>query len=443
MPAHRSLCLHALTAIALVAGLQCGWAATPKEFRLPRDGGPPWREVVTEHFVFETDLPDASIHALAEQVENARNVMVHMAFVAAPPSGPKIRVIALPDWDFRSFQGGDFIGLFVQGRWYEPVLVTGTRNERGSPALDLVTHELGHAVANQFIPTRNQPRWFAEGIASYLETARFVASSGSAYLGMPPKQFQSGPDVVPFAELWAWGDMRDDRDAMTTARRYRTSWAMLHLLIDTRRTDFDRYAAALTTGEDAHAAWRRIFPDLEGAGADKAIESFLHPYRFDAASYGVKKTQLAKVEVHPAARALDDADVRGVRGLLHVLLAGHSGSRSEKEDMQRARAFVEAALKDDPASLWPELVSVRYFGGTLPSVASAKRATETHPDDWLAWLGYEQSLRAAGAAASERRAALDRAGSLAPNTDAVERALQAVEHDASSRAPAEPEPSNQ
>lgn len=426
----RGATLAGVSAAVLLSG--CTLARTG--FRPPREGGPAWHEFTTQHFVFETDLGDTSVDALANQVENARNVMVRMAFGRSPPPGPKIRVIALPYSDFRSFQDDETIGVYVPDDWYEPVLVTGTSNERGSPALDLITHELGHAVASQFIPAEAQPRWFAEGIAGYLETARYVRSSGTAYLGMAPDGYRDAPPLLPIDELWGWGDPEFDPKGIMTQRRYYTTWAVLHYLFDDRRPEFDRYAAALTAREDAHAAWTRVLPDLHGEAADRALRAFMQRYGFDR-NFGVKKATLPKVDVHISARTLSDADVLAIRALLHTIFSGESGLRSEDEDARRARDYVTQALHEDGSSLWAHLFATRFLHDKPAPPDAAKRATEVHPDDWLAWLAYDEALHQAGASIEERRAALSRAGALAPHTELVEQALQRLGDDATAQAP--------
>lgn len=92
----------------------------------------------------------------------------------------KIEIIALAsDMEFERVFGTRVAGLTISGKegstlfvygsplkWFERVRtdVAGTNSN--------VQHELAHAVLHRYFPT--QPRWFAEGMAEFLETAEWL-----------------------------------------------------------------------------------------------------------------------------------------------------------------------------------------------------------------------------------------------------------------------------
>jgi hypothetical protein len=95
-------------------------------------------------------------------------------------------------------------------------------------------------VASLYINMGRQPRWFGEGLATYLQTVSYDEASGVAEVGHAPANFeylelllQRAPDRVFFDDLWDW-----DRVEPTTeeqARLYQVSWAVIHYLADSRR----------------------------------------------------------------------------------------------------------------------------------------------------------------------------------------------------------------
>ncbi|HEY3236084.1 MAG TPA: hypothetical protein VGJ84_15310 [Polyangiaceae bacterium] len=399
----------------------------------------------------ETDLGLDHAEELAQEVETAREIMIVLAFGRSPPAGPKIRIIAMPYWEFQHYNAAAS-GAFASRSWFEPVIVLGDTRERAStlgPTSEVpdplynpfsiypIAHELGHALTDQFISEDRQPRWFAEGIATYLESAA-VAPSGKAYIGRPPEWMNGAPAyaLVSIDELWAWRDPALSPQARAQGvylcgwsplspsdprgvrnRLYLTAWATVRYLTDDRPADFEKFQAALSRGEEPKAAYSRIFPDLYGETFKRTIAGHLgrgldNPYS------GVKT---ARFELRPARlqqRVMSNADVLGLRASLYMAFAG-LGGRPAREDRRLAAESVTASLHQDPTSLWGQLSGGFYFGVLPPSVDLAKRAVAQHFDDWLGWLWYADVLKAVGGPDSARHSALSRAALLAPNRSAV------------------------
>jgi hypothetical protein len=183
----------------LVAGLVAGLlsAASPPtlagDFECPEAGGPAWREVRTAHFVVQTNLSSGKAQALAREVERLYEVLLHAMFKSPPAFPGKVRVVALQsDSEFDLFAPKGIYAFYQRGGSEGPTMVVpGTMDwaQRST-----IVHELTHHVAARVF--LRQPRWFTEGLATYMES---IGSSGP---GNAPTV--GGVNKERFAGIFPW-----------------------------------------------------------------------------------------------------------------------------------------------------------------------------------------------------------------------------------------------
>ena len=160
-------------------------------------------------------------------------------------------------------------------------------------------------IAFQSIP--NQPRWFAEGLATYFQTASFDDEQRFVIGGAPRDLLQLLHRLrrVPAAELF-------------TERCERSGCALLCELVVARALlsrhgdAFVKYQDALAEGLAHPAAWTRAFPELTPERVDDLLDQYYTEGRYD---------YYLRVVPQHAGRAsnvnvLDTADVYALRAHL-------------------------------------------------------------------------------------------------------------------------------
>src|SRR5687767_7247768 len=164
-----------LALVVLVAA--CHGAAVPA---VPGKGGPAWIEVQSEHFTVWSDAPRNKALALIRDLEHLRQVVLGVGFSNARMDGRSL-VIALRD--------SEEVGAYVPEQFTAFAFWGGALKQPGivlpADANDntVVTHEIVHVVS--FGVIRNQPQWFAEGLASFFETVTVDPDRASGDVGKP------------------------------------------------------------------------------------------------------------------------------------------------------------------------------------------------------------------------------------------------------------------
>src|SRR5262249_4027386 len=139
----------------------CGGALLP----LPSQGGPAWHELTSMHFILWTDASSARGQELVQQMEWLRSVIFGAAFPDLPPGG-KTFVIAFRDIHESRLYTPQYHDAFAlaHGPLHRPMIVL-PADAYGDHFV--ITHELTHAIS--YGSVHHQPRWFAEGLATFFE----------------------------------------------------------------------------------------------------------------------------------------------------------------------------------------------------------------------------------------------------------------------------------
>lgn len=335
-------------------------AAVPE---VPGKGGPPWTELTSAHFIVWTDASIEDGRKLIGVMENLRQILFGVS-VFNPTTDAKAIVIAMrTQREVDPYVRRDIgaVAWSPQFPLYQSAILLAV--DRLDYDRRLVTHELTHVISYNALPI--QPRWFAEGVASYFETMQ-LAEDGSFELGAPfdswlrlLRQPAGGASV---AKLFAC-----TKPSCTDAPFYATSWALFAYLMNRRPDGLLRYVQRLVElPVDAQAAaWPEVFPDLTPDKLDGILSDWIRTGDLTVHRYKIKLRDFAATQ-----RSLGDGEIYTARALLRY----RTGEPPTTE--------LAAALAADPDNVIANMI---HMDVEKPDLSLAQRLTAAHPDDWRAW----------------------------------------------------------
>ena len=345
----------------LLALAACHGPALPA---VPGQGGPAWIELQSEHFTVWTDASRSRATTLIREMEHLRQVVLGVGF-AGTRLEDRSFVLALRD--------AEEVGVFVPEQFVAFAFYGGPLRQSGIvlPAdaadNDVITHELVHVISFNVI--RNQPRWFAEGLAKFFETVNIDPDAANGDVGKP------NPDIVallrqttplPSAKVFAC-----DAYACMDDLYYATAWAIFAYLANTYPKELIAYSRRIDElPPNASArAWTEVFPTLTPDKLDHEVRKWLRYGKHTVWKFDVELRQWPVTE-----RVLRDADVYAARAVLRQRFA-RPGAPEPPE--------LALALAADATHLIAQLVKVAYTNAI--DLDLAKRVAAAHPDDWRAW----------------------------------------------------------
>lgn len=205
----------------------------------------------------------------------------------------------------------------------------------------VLQHEYVHYFQLQHFPAV-YPRWYVEGFAETLGTAR-MNDDGSVHIGDVPQHRAQDVLRLPQMRLEEMLDTTHDLSDWDAYRHYSTGWLLTHYLSfdGERALKLRNYLLALGEGEDGLAAARRIFGDLGQLGSDMRsyLRGDLPGLDVHLAGYDdppVKMRRLSEAE-----EAVIDAEIRLRRGV----------DRDEGAKILSDLGSADAAYPDDPTVL--------------------------------------------------------------------------------------------
>jgi len=278
--------------------------------------------------------------------------------------------------------------------WMPSIVISAEDNDTNAQT---ITHELTHAISFGVIET--QPHWFAEGLASYFESAKIDEDHGTVELGNPSQNRLSWIRTVrplPFAELMAC-----QTAPCMDGHFYATAWAVFAFLRNVHTAELLTYVQALAAPRVDRRAdpWRAVVPSLPPDTLDGELRKWLVYGQRQVVRYTVKFAPFTVRE-----RVLTDGDALAARALLH-------------QPYEREDAAIEASIRDalaaDPTNVLGQLVA--YRAHKTIALDAARAIAAAHPDDWRAWW----LVLRAQPAADEARDALGRMCELAPANPSI------------------------
>lgn len=332
--------------------------------------GREWRALETDNVTLYTDLGDLRAREQARTLERLLAAYEQAGWHPGERAPRKLNVVMFTrSDDFAPFARDGVEGYFVRELLEEPwIVLPAPRIDGTVSGLAALEHELSHHVIHGAL--RDQPAWFAEGIAAYFESAHFVSKESFVMGGAPVRRL---------AELSQHGFMSSRRLLTGDTREpgfYGNAWLLTHYLIAERAPDFARFHDLLRAGVACDHAFRRVFPELQGRSLERALAEYLRKGRFATRTVKVKPPG-----VTPRVRVLTRAD-------RHALLAALLVQNSRAADPDAARALFALALSEDPeqglARAYTDgqhegLRSILTHGTLRQPSGSPKASTPRHP----------------------------------------------------------------
>ena len=247
-------------------------------FDQDEQGATRWHDIETDTFKLTTDLPPAEAKQGAQLIAQSLAAVSAMFGRAPIINTKKIEIIALAsDMEFERVFGTRIGGLTISGpegstlfiygppsKWFQRVRtdVEGTNSA--------VQHELSHAVLHRYFP--KQPRWFAEGMADFLETAEWLSDDTVRIGEINVEAYSAYRKIrsVSVSDMLAWHGFGERE--LATHGLYGLSWLFIHWAFDNQLQLLGKYFFVLSKG-DPDAAWAQTFAPLQGT-----LDATLHQY---------------------------------------------------------------------------------------------------------------------------------------------------------------------
>ena len=352
-----------------------------------------WHEASSDHFVIYADESEKEIRKYSDRLERYYSAMSFVLPSRKNKPSPSNRVtiyVVRNERIVRKLYGeGD--NRYLQGFYVPraggslaiiPPIDVGSGGKTSGSELVLM-----HEYAHHFMAENAGylvPRWYSEGFAEYLATARFE-SDGAVGLGLPAQHRAY--------ELFEAKDVSIERllDSKLYAAQksknydnfYGRSWLLFHYMFtsDDRRKQVVNYLNRLNRGEPELASATAAFGDLKAL--DKALDDYLRQRQMQYIRVPPDRLKVGQISV----RKLDEAEeasmpirIRSKRGVDRKIAA---------EVVLEAR---EAAKKyPDAPAVQAALAEAEFDAGdTEAAIRAADKALAVSPDNMTALIqkGY-------------------------------------------------------
>lgn len=379
--------LRRLASAGLLALASLGCASLRAPLTGPAQGGAPWTEVTSSHFVLRTDAEPREAQALVNQFEGLHAAL---AFVLQRPATTAARIELV-----RFERQKDLVEVAQRGpteRAYFSPQLPGDLEPRsalvfyGEELADVARETFLHELTHRFLHERfvALPLWLNEGLAQYYETLR--VDDGRLLLGEPGgldfweqsfasmswRGSQETLQVPLYRALSVWKLVDADRTAFYVARgrekpgeasnedwtretaSYASAWKLVHYFLNGPdagdRDRFQSFLQAVQRGGRAREAF------LETFGADlPRLEASFRRYLLEA------RLQRRVVE-HPPAPVATPLQVRTMSDAeVHLLWAYLVPTK--KGGRELARRQLDEALASDPRSSEVRYARAIFFTG--------------------------------------------------------------------------------
>jgi len=374
--------------------------AAPAPPRPPR-AAPAWRELTTAHFVLRSDAQLGLAERAIRELELYRVLLIAaMPSLAAVERRVEVHAFASEGAFLEASRSRPgFVGhVLTNSAGYQVITLWLFAWRDQESQADILAHELVHSLSRHVIP--NQPRWFAEGLATELsQVAREEA--GKRHVGGAVRPEFDGIAPLPLQQLFAWRGSCPAEER----RCYATAWWLFRHLASAEPRGLEELTRRLTAGEPEEAAWNAAFPAWSRrgdglAGLDGIVGRHAEE-RTVARELTVPREAVAAAGAAPEVRLLTPGE---------ALTVGLEQLQGASREVLAPR--VEAALRADAGHV-AALAARADWVSPPEATALALRAVAAHPEDPAAWRLLGRSLLAPTAAA-EREAAFRRAVALGP-----------------------------
>ena len=289
-----------------------------------------------------------------------------------------------------------------------PLLVTaGSPTSFGdlSPDHTLLAHEMAHDLDHRRMP--GAPRWFDEGLASYLESAELI-DANRVRLGAIRRDDLDDARARPLIPLdtvvlTAWETL--DRPAALELYRSARLWVQLLRAEEPGR--MRRLEAALRIGVPWRVAWAEARRGLDLERLEEALGRWLRAgtfptevHRFEVPPTSIAERPLARWEVHVVQAELWSAGI---------------SPAGTDDRARRVRAELEAAAAAAPDEPLPRVLLADLETQPDRRLTDAEALRQRYPRSADAAVFLARVLREQGGPVEGRRGAMIDAVVLAPN----------------------------
>ncbi len=359
-----------------------------------------WEQLTTEHFQIRTDVADVTARDLARLLEETRASLLALGWPRSkvPPSRTDVTIFAHRG-AAADFLPGNASGVCVRQPPFANHIVFSLN---GGRLPETVAHELSHDLSGWFMPI--QPLWFAEGLATYLQSVRYDRDTGKATLGEVPAQIvrmertysREGVGVRALLDSEHHPEFTEQNQAF-----YVGSWLLVYHLLNEYDEPFGNFQMALKRFVPWRTAWDLEFGKIPTEQLDREMSAVLH-------NNSTRSVVIPETKFEPSVRALSVAETHGALARAAMIRVRDSRALIERE--------VERALALEPNELLA--LSARFYA--LPTTRNqradlARRAVAGHPTQALSWL----MLRETSADVGERDRASARAVQAEPFSGAA------------------------
>jgi hypothetical protein len=329
--------------------------------------GRPWQRLESPHFALYTDLAPAAAEQQACDLERLLAALHDTGWDATGPLPSRVNVVVTADrTTFESLGGVERGGYHMPSELFEPwIVMPAPAHGEGNETL---AHELTHYIAFQAMPY--QPPWFAEGLATYFQTAHFT-DRDTFELGSAPRGLYAW---IAHDHAFSPSQLLRGVDDPLSTRFYASAWLFAHYLMNERPEDFARFQELLARGHAPGAAFSVAFRE-EPEALDAAVEAYAR-----GRSYAMYTFRVRPPVCRTKAQVLREADIYALSALLLSTCPGCS-AKSE------APREVAEALRRSPEHALANMFQLRYEP-RAQAFERAQRLLRVHPDDWRVWLSF-------------------------------------------------------
>lgn len=234
-----------------------------------------WQQYSNSHFQAVSNAAAPEVLALLGDLERFRATVQIMTSVHLPVDAPADIVIVFRNrGEYRDYAPGfNVVGHVVKGDGSRPSVILMPIEQAQLGSLQVVRHEFVHTLLVHH-PIRF-PRWYEEGLAEFLSTARF--ENDSVVIGLPPKdRMEQRYELLPFDEILS-EEYNPHKRTVRFGDPYLQYWLLVNYLLlvnAERRDDLEDYLRLVHLRTPSLEAFRIAFGVTPEQFWDVELKSF-------------------------------------------------------------------------------------------------------------------------------------------------------------------------
>lgn len=334
----------------------------------------------SQHFRVRANVDSAEATEATRKLELLRHAMLYAwggGFDA--PGTFEVILLASP------VQLGEFTkaGGFAMMSGEASLLVMPVPRHIDEEGTSTAAHELAHRMMASAVA--GVPRWFGEGLATYLETIE-VSDDGRAVMGRPHEGALgqlSEETLLSLDALWQWGK---DGSATLSAQHYASSWLWVHFLLNRYPRELSRFQEALARGMSAEQSFDEAFASHNLSKIAQQIRNYLHHSNMLMAA----KLDVPRLTHKSTVRPMSEAEVHVTRAQLLRVSPISPQSKDDRKALVAAELSQANAL--DPNEITLMYLRLQEMPNGPERVTAARDMVKRHPNDPDAWFTLSSLL---------------------------------------------------